>query len=499
MISTTPTAIVGHGLDRLGAGTSNSSWYGSSARSIRCSGAVPGASDRPQLSQTRAPSTFSVRQFGQTSTSVLPDHGLLGQCEPGVERLHRGLDGLGPDDASGADRRGRDHLDVDTRFSQRGEHVGLDAGMRLHPRTDERYRGDPVVRGEPLGSDLSGNAVDHRGGVRKVCLRHRERHVGEAVLRHVLDDGVHADAFIGHGPEDGRGDTGAIGHALYRDLGLAGVVDDPGDDGLLHALMGLADPARPDVGDAGPAMTGIGDDPGLGAGVAGGGKPGRVDGDRQEGHGDPLAGSQEEVQLPRVRHGGEPLRHRGPVIGGIAHRRDDNDDLVAVLAGPDDALAHGPDPGDVRDRGSSVLLDDDRHHISRRPSRAWPSVTSSAYSRSPPTGRPLASRVTRTPRGLSRPATYIAVALPSRFGFVARITSPTPLRPTRSSSSWTRRSSGPIPCIGEMAPPRTWYRPLIAPVRSSAETSFGSSTTHTTVVSRVGSAQNLHNSPSDTP
>ena len=35
-------------------------------------------------------------------------------------------------------------------------------------------------------------------------------------------------------------------------------------------------------------------------------------------------------------------------------------------------------------------------HISRRPARARPSVTSSAYSRSPPTGSPLASRVTRT-------------------------------------------------------------------------------------------------------
>ena len=42
------------------------------------------------------------------------------------------------------------------------------------------------------------------------------------------------------------------------------------------------------------------------------------------------------------------------------------------------------------------------HHISRRPSRAWASVTSSAYSRSPPTGRPLASRVTRTPDRLQQ-------------------------------------------------------------------------------------------------
>ena len=64
-------------------------------------------------------------------------------------------------------------------------------------------------------------------------------------------------------------------------------------------------------------------------------------------------------------------------------------------------------------------------HISLRPSRAWDNVTSSAYSRSPPTGRPLASRVTRTPSGLISAATYIAVALPSRLGLVARMHSVT--------------------------------------------------------------------------
>ena len=40
-------------------------------------------------------------------------------------------------------------------------------------------------------------------------------------------------------------------------------------------------------------------------------------------------------------------------------------------------------------------------HISRRPASERPSVTSSVYSMSPPTGMPKARRVTRTPRGLS--------------------------------------------------------------------------------------------------
>ena len=44
----------------------------------------------------------------------------------------------------------------------------------------------------------------------------------------------------------------------------------------------------------------------------------------------------------------------------------------------------------------SVKTDRLPSHISRRPSKARANVTSSAYSRSPPTGRPRAKRVTRT-------------------------------------------------------------------------------------------------------
>ena len=41
------------------------------------------------------------------------------------------------------------------------------------------------------------------------------------------------------------------------------------------------------------------------------------------------------------------------------------------------------------------------HSADRLPANALPKVTSSAYSRSPPTGSPLANRVTRNPIGLS--------------------------------------------------------------------------------------------------
>lgn len=47
------------------------------------------------------------------------------------------------------------------------------------------------------------------------------------------------------------------------------------------------------------------------------------------------------------------------------------------------------------------------------PSSARERVTSSTYSKSPPTGTPLAIRVTLTPMGFSRRLIYMAVASPS--------------------------------------------------------------------------------------
>ena len=52
------------------------------------------------------------------------------------------------------------------------------------------------------------------------------------------------------------------------------------------------------------------------------------------------------------------------------------------------------------------------------PSRARPKVSSSAYSKSPPTGRPLAIRVTCIPSGSIIFAKYIAVASPSILGLI---------------------------------------------------------------------------------
>ena len=56
--------------------------------------------------------------------------------------------------------------------------------------------------------------------------------------------------------------------------------------------------------------------------------------------------------------------------------------------------------------------------------------------------------------------------------------------------SWRmRRSSGPMPSIGLIAPPSTWYSPRNSRVRSIATTSFASSTTQIVAGLRRGSRQ----------
>src|SRR4029077_7162945 len=77
----------------------------------------------------------------------------------------------------------------------------------------------------------------------------------------------------------------------------------------------------------------------------------------------------------------------------------------------------------------------DGGHISRRPSSARARVTSSAYSRSPPMGRPWAIRVTRTPSGTNCRCRYIDVASPPMLGLGGGIPSSMPPTSPRRSSS----------------------------------------------------------------
>ena len=76
----------------------------------------------------------------------------------------------------------------------------------------------------------------------ELVLRQRERDVGEAVERGVLDDHADVDPGVGERAERAAGDAGPVGHAADRHLRLAGVVGDARDDGLLEHVLLLDDP-----------------------------------------------------------------------------------------------------------------------------------------------------------------------------------------------------------------------------------------------------------------
>ncbi len=65
--------------------------------------------------------------------------------------------------------------------------------------------------------------------------------------------------------------------------------------------------------------------------------------------------------LPRRRRRADLPGQIEQVVGGIAHRRNDDDHVVSGLLGLDDAFGDAADPLGVGHRGSAVLLYDERH------------------------------------------------------------------------------------------------------------------------------------------
>src|SRR5207302_7467554 len=164
--------------------------------------------------------------------------------------------------------------------------------------------------------------------------------------------------------------------------------------------------------------------------------------------------------------------HRG-VSTEVADSRQAAQRVAAEEIAAATAYLHAPhdEPGDDasdkpgRDETMTTrAMASSQSHIALRAASACAMDAPSAYSRSPPTGRPRAMRVTLTAsapltgagiRASSR-CTKTAVASPSRLGFVATITSRTLPFDTRATSANTLRSSGPTPSSGASRPPRTW-------------------------------------------
>ncbi len=89
-----------------------------------------------------------------------------------------------------------------------------------------------------------------------------------------------------------------------------------------------------------------------------------MDRHRDQRVGDALTRGEQHVHLARRRRGAHLLGKVEEFVGGVTHRGDDDDDVVARLLGLDDALSHPADAFGGRHRRSSVLLNDESHAVS---------------------------------------------------------------------------------------------------------------------------------------
>ena len=79
-------------------------------------------------------------------------------------------------------------------------------------------------------------------------------------------------------------------------------------------------------------------------------------------------GGEQHVQLAARRQRADLVGQVEQLVGGVAHRGDHHDHVVAGLAGGDDPLGHPLDPLGVGDGGAAVLLHDERHDGALPPS-----------------------------------------------------------------------------------------------------------------------------------
>ena len=113
----------------------------------------------------------------------------------------------------------------------------------------------------------------------------------------------------------------------------------------------LVDPARAHLDDLRLAVHRVGDDPGLRAGERDRLVAEVVDHHRRERARDPLADRDEHVELARVRRRRDLVGELEQLVGRVAHRREDADDAVALLARRDeprrDAFSRSGSPTEV--------------------------------------------------------------------------------------------------------------------------------------------------------
>ena len=123
----------------------------------------------------------------------------------------------------------------------------------------------------------------------------------------------------------------------------------------------VLEPFGPQLDDLGVGVRGVGDEAGLAPGEAVGGHAEVVERHAQQGRGLAFAGRQQHVHLPAradLGHvGGEP----DELVGLLAHRAHDDDDVVTAALGASYVVGDLTDPLRVGDRRAAELLYDQGH------------------------------------------------------------------------------------------------------------------------------------------
>ena len=305
-----------------------------------------------------------------------------------------------------------DHVDIDAGLGEGVEQAPGDARPIRH--RDDRDLGDVPIVGQatdlvPLlhewvlldqrsggvlerAEDLDDDIV-HPAQLDRPGLHHLGALVGQLEHFLVADDGqlagvghesrvrgvdaadVGEDLASRRAEAGGEGDGGRVAAAAAegRDVtrrcvrrASAGVIRtggptlEPGhDDDLALLELGL-DASGLDARDPGPAVPAVRRDPGLRSAQADRGHAQGVECHRQEGRALVLAGCEQHVELALIGRIGDGRGQAEELVGGVAHRRDDDHEARPGRALTGDAPRDPPDPICVGEAGASEFLDDER-------------------------------------------------------------------------------------------------------------------------------------------
>ena len=231
------------------------------------------------------------------------------------------------------------------------------------------HQGHPIVAG-----DLHGPRVEH-GGAEAGQLEH----FITADAGHQLGIG-HLAGVGGEHPGHIGVDLAGVSPQRRRQGHRRGVRSPPAQGGDFGGAAGAAagalearhhhhlaiseqaqQPVGADFQDAGAAVGRFGDDAGLGAGHRDGRHALRMEGHRQQGDRHLFTGGQQHVHLPPGRISADGRGQAGELVGGVAHGRHHDHQLVALLPAAGDAAGHRLNPLHIGHRGAAKLLNQQGH------------------------------------------------------------------------------------------------------------------------------------------